>query len=73
MHRRDFLDARQLAQAAGHLLGAADAPGDGVTLLRLARRCMATSFEVVVPYGTPDAADVAEAAFDLLDRLEAQL
>jgi thiamine biosynthesis lipoprotein len=84
MDRREFLHPRQFAQAAAHLLGAAalpdvpagsageDSPG-GVSLLRLARRCMATSFEVVVPYGTPGALEAGEAAFDLLDRLESQL
>ena len=34
---------------------------------------MATTFEVVLPFGTPDALAVAEAAFDQLDELEAQL
>jgi thiamine biosynthesis lipoprotein len=34
---------------------------------------MATTFEVVLPFGTPDAVEIGKAAFDLLDRLEAQL
>ncbi len=85
MHRRDFLHPRQFAQAAGQLLGSAPALPDvaaggggedtagGVALLRMARRCMATAFEIVVPYGTTGAMDAGEAAFDLLDRLESQL
>jgi thiamine biosynthesis lipoprotein len=81
MNRRDFLDPRSLAGSAGQVLGSFDgvptavpeiAPLDA-TLLRLARRCMATSFEVVLPYGTSDALAIGEAAFDLLDTLEAQL
>jgi thiamine biosynthesis lipoprotein len=34
---------------------------------------MATSFEVVLPFGTPNAFHAGEAAFDRLDELEAQL
>jgi thiamine biosynthesis lipoprotein len=77
MHRRDFLHLRQFAQAAGQVLGGAvalpEAPPDEVALLRMARRCMATTFEVVAPYGTRGALEAGEAAFELLDRLEAQL
>ncbi len=82
MDRREFLNPNSIAHAAGQLLDAAGVlpdpvpppvPGDGVALLRLARRCMATSFEVVVPLGTPDAQTTGAATFDLLDRLEAQL
>jgi thiamine biosynthesis lipoprotein len=84
MHRRDFLDPRHLARGAGHVLGALDELGglhglvpepftDEVALLRLARRAMATAFEVVVPFGTPDSVALGEAAFGLLDELEAQL
>jgi len=76
MHRRDF--PRRLAAAAGRALDALDQPADPppteeVALLRLARRAMATTFEVVLPYGTPDALELGEDAFDLLDRLEDQL
>jgi FAD:protein FMN transferase len=42
-------------------------------LLRLSRRCMATLFEVVFPFGAPQATDLGKSAFDLLDSLEAQL
>lgn len=41
--------------------------------VRFARRAMATQFEVIVPWGTPQAADAAAEALDLIDRLEAQL
>jgi thiamine biosynthesis lipoprotein len=82
MHRRDFLHPRRLAQSAGQVLGAIDElnsavaevePVGDASLLRLARRAMATSFEVVLPYGTPNALALGEAAFDLIDALEAQL
>ena len=39
----------------------------------MARRAMATTFEVVVPFGTPAALDLGEAALDRIDELEAQL
>jgi thiamine biosynthesis lipoprotein len=85
MHRRDFLHPRHLAQTAGHILGAAGsfhvlsdqasepALDPGTALLRLSRRCMATTFEFVVPYGTENATEVAREAFDHLDQLESQL
>lgn len=82
MNRRDFLHPRRLAQAAGPLIGAADAlrtpdegaapPADPVHL-RFARKAMATTFEVILPYGTPLAHVVAEQALDEIDRLESQL
>jgi thiamine biosynthesis lipoprotein len=77
MNRRDFL-SRRLASSAGQVLGALDellppaAPPE-VALLHLKRRAMATTFEVVLPFGTPDAMQIGEDAFDLIDRLEAQL
>ena len=81
---RDFFDPRHLARGAGHVLGALDELGelpgltpaessDEAALLRLSRRAMATAFEVVVPFGTPDALALGEAAFGLLDELETQL
>jgi len=77
MNRRDFLRPSRLADAAGHALGLIDevpppAPEE-VALLRFGRRAMATSFEVVLPYGTPNALEAATAALDEIDRLEAQL
>jgi thiamine biosynthesis lipoprotein len=83
MNRRDFLRSRRLAQTAGHVLGAlheletsappaAEIP-DEIAVLRLGRRAMATTFEVVLPFGTPNATEAAGEAFELLDRLEDQL
>jgi len=85
MHRRDFLHPRQIALTAGQALGALardplredtspETSGEpAAALLRFSRRCMATGFEVVFPFGTPEATDRARQAFDLLDRLESQL
>jgi thiamine biosynthesis lipoprotein len=82
MNRRDFLQPRNLLRPAGQILGAMEevralveetpAQEDAV-LLRFARRAMATTFEVILPFGTCSAQDVAEACLDLVDRLEAQL
>ena len=77
MNRRDFLHPRHLAVTAGHVLAAtldepiAEMPE--ISLLRMARRAMATTFEIVVPFGTPAACETAATAFDLLDELEAQM
>jgi thiamine biosynthesis lipoprotein len=83
MDRRDFLHPRRLAHTAGQVLGALDelhglaeepaAPPAEYSLLRVTRRAMATSFEVLLPLGTPDAVAAGEAALDEVDRLEAQL
>lgn len=84
MNRRDFLNPRQLVRPAGEFLGtveevrtdlaqlANDAADDAV-LLRFARRAMATTFEIILPFGTPGAQELAEAALDRIDQLEAQL
>ncbi len=82
MNRRDFLQPRHLAQSAGQMLGALDElaggtgvppVGEGTLLLHLRRRAMATKFEIILPFGTPDAVQMGEEAFDLLDRLEDQM
>lgn len=81
MNRRDFLHPRQLAHNTGQILGAlkelaSSAPEprqQEVALLRMARRAMATVFELVLPFGTPGAREAAETALDDIDRLEAQL
>jgi thiamine biosynthesis lipoprotein len=81
MNRRDFLQPRRLAHTAGQLLAAVEEletpqlenPPEEIALLRAARRAMATTFEVLLPYGTPDALALAESAFDEIDRLEQQL
>jgi thiamine biosynthesis lipoprotein len=72
-----------MAHAAGQVLGAVEElsalatppepqPGE-VALLRLARRAMATTFAVLLPFETSDAESIGAAAFDLIDELEAQL
>jgi len=81
MNRRDFLDPRQLAHAAGQILGAVEecqepqiaSAEDEVALLRVAHKAMATTFEVLLPYGAPNALAVAGTAFAEIDRLEQQL
>lgn len=78
MNRRDFLRPRRLASAAGQILDLVDErtrPADAgeALLLCFARRAMATTFEVVVPFDTPRANEAANAALDEIDRLEAQL
>jgi len=44
-----------------------------LTLLRVARRAMATTFEVAFPAGTPHAFDAGSAALDLIEEIEEQL
>jgi FAD:protein FMN transferase len=44
-----------------------------VALCRYARAAMATQFEVILPFGTPDATRLAERALDEIDRLEDQM
>jgi thiamine biosynthesis lipoprotein len=87
MDRRDFLSPRQIAAGAGQLIAAADGlraaaldatapapePGPEFALVRYSRRAMATTFEVLLPFGTPAALRAAEAALDEIDRLESQL
>ncbi len=86
MDRRDFLSPDHLAAGAGQLLAAAKevrsatlhpvpvpTPPADFALLRFSRRAMATTFEVLIPFGTADALPAAEEALDEIDRLEAQL
>ena len=82
MHRREFLHPRHVAQAAGQVLGALDelsplsaaAPApDEIALVRLGWRAMATHFEILLPFDTPNACRAGRAAFELLDELEEQL
>jgi thiamine biosynthesis lipoprotein len=51
---------------------APSAPGR-LSLVRVSRRAMATTFEIAIPYGTPHAIEAGEAALDLIDQLEDQL
>ena len=81
MNRRDFLPPRHLAHTAGQVIGVRNEltpPSELQTspeqaVLRSARNAMATTFEVVLPFGTPDALAIAETALDEIDQLEAQL
>jgi FAD:protein FMN transferase len=80
MNRRDFLQPRRLAHSAGQMLGALDdlaetfsPSSNDALLLHLRRRAMATSFEIILPYGTPAAVDMGEEAFEVLDALEEQM
>jgi FAD:protein FMN transferase len=79
MNRRDFLDPRHLAEIAGPILAIADeldATAPSTTepvMLRFARRAMATTFDVILPFDTPAASEIAQSALDEIDRLEAQL
>jgi len=81
MDRRDFLHPGHLVGAMGNLLEAASAIDaeapieqcENIALLRAARKAMATTFEILLPYGTPRAQALAESAFDTIDRLEQQL
>jgi thiamine biosynthesis lipoprotein len=64
IERRDFFDPSLL-----------DGPVESAdpVLLRFNRRAMATTFEVILPFGTNDAHASAENALDEIDRLESQL
>jgi thiamine biosynthesis lipoprotein len=80
MNRRDFLDPRHLAQVTGQMLGAladlnepVSTSAEEVALLRASHRAMATTFEVQLLYGTPNAVALAADAFAEIDRLEQQL
>src|SRR5438874_328391 len=84
MNRRDFMRPQNLLRPAGQILGALDEvrtlvdetpaeEGQDAVLLRFSRRAMATTFEVILPFGAPGAQQFAEASLDLIDRLEAQL
>ncbi len=82
MNRRDFLHPARLAHAANQVLAtlhelperpATRSRTSAIPLLRIGRRAMATTFEVLVPFGIPYALAAAEAALDEVDRLEDQL
>ncbi len=85
MNRRDFLHPRQITQTAGQVLGALDeftvtlptapppVPTSEVALLRLSCRAMATTFEILLPFNTPLAAELSTPIFDLVERLESQM
>lgn len=69
MRRRDFLRT-PTAPATPDL--PRHAPGE-LSLIRVSRRAMATTFEIAVPFGTPDALAAAEDALDVIGEVEDQL
>src|SRR4029077_16356477 len=80
MNRRHFLHPGHLAVAARQILGSGDFQSGNIgeadeetALLRFSRRAMATTFEILFPFGTSGATSAAEAALDEIDRLEDQL
>ena len=81
MNRRDFLLPHLMTQGAGDLLEAEGASrfdaiqssSPEIALVRSSRRAMATLFEVLLPYGAPEAAAAAQAALDVVDQVEEQL
>ncbi len=77
MNRRDAIDPRRLAPVAAPFLALPDEPIESAdpdaVMLRFARQAMATTFEVVLPFGTPEAHEWAIRALDEIDRLEQQL
>src|SRR6266849_4914751 len=81
MNRRHFLHPAHLAAAAGQALGldgGFQSPeisdtADEMAFLRFGRQAMATTFEVVLPFGASGATSAAQAALDEIDRLEDQL
>lgn len=82
MNRRQFLRPQRLLPTAASFLDAAeelrslelsDQPATAPALLRFSRRAMATTFEVIFPFGTPGASASATAVLDAVDCLEDQL
>jgi thiamine biosynthesis lipoprotein len=81
MNRRDFLRPGHLVRGAGQVAGLVDevrrtsveGPPPAAALLQFARNAMATTFEVLLPFGSDNALQAAEDALDEIDRLEAQL
>jgi len=74
MNRRRFFNRDELLPELYPLLGEIEevAPAE-LSLLRSARRAMATSFEVMIPFGIQQAPLASQSALDLIDELEDQL
>jgi thiamine biosynthesis lipoprotein len=71
MNRRELVHVRAAVRDSSP---EANAPGPlEISLLRLARRAMATAFQILLPWGTQDAGAAAENALDHIDCLEQQL
>ena len=69
MLRRDFFRPPAAPEPLGR---PPHAPGE-LSLIRVSRRAMATTFEIALPFGTPDALAAAEDALDVIDEVEDQL
>jgi FAD:protein FMN transferase len=81
MDRRDFFDADLLARSAGQIWAATHGldkeqtpePQESCAFLRFNHQAMATDWEFIVPFGTPEAMDAADIVFSRVDELEQQL
>lgn len=73
MNRREFLRPQRLSTELRTPSNTERTASENPVLLRFGRRAMATTFEVILPFDTPAASEVAEEAFGLVDRLEDQL
>jgi thiamine biosynthesis lipoprotein len=81
MERRDFIEPANLAHSAGEIWGAlqalsepySQAPAPSNSYLRLRHRAMATDWELIFPFGAPEAMHLADRAFARIDELEDQL
>lgn len=86
MRRRQFLHPRHLAHTAGQLIAAGEelaslesastaraSAAPLCSFLRFGHQAMATGFELLLPFGTPHALDMADEVMTAIDRLEDQL
>ena len=81
MDRRDFFDADLLARSAGQIWAATHGceeeqtpePQESCSFLRFNHQAMATDWEFIVPFGTPEAMAAADVVFARVDQLEGQL
>jgi FAD:protein FMN transferase len=81
MERRDFIEPANLAHSAGEIWGAlqelsephSHAPAPSNSYLRLQHRAMATDWELIFPFGAPEAMHLADRTFARIDELEDQL
>jgi thiamine biosynthesis lipoprotein len=81
MNRRDFLNPNRLANTAGQVWAAAQELVEPVeeirpanySFIRFTHQAMATDWELVLPFGTPEAMDRADQVFRRIDDLEDQL
>ena len=72
MDRRHFFRSEPIGGLLLPELSVVAVPGD-LSLIRVSRQAMATTFEEALPFGTPNAMEAADEALDLIDELEDQL